>query len=144
MDLDYGTADYQAWRTTVSDWTTDDEVSATVPAQQIEFVRPGSGTGEDIGGQFDFKDIVCQIFPIPAHQKALQTLIDHYFDTAGKITFSVPKVPTLDPKHDAYVFLVAADFHDLSAFTNQKTNYKDKEVFFAVMVNFTAPSNGIQ
>ncbi len=53
MDLSYGLADSQCWRTSTTKWTTDYTLRE-IPRREIAYLNVGSGAGEEVSGPYHF------------------------------------------------------------------------------------------
>jgi hypothetical protein len=132
MDLRYGLADYQCWRTKTSSWTFGDRLHR-VARREVSYLQAGSGAREEIGGPYHFPRITLRVMPLRAEQAKLQKLLDSYlkndffeFRAAGQIK---------DEKGThSVVCLVGINFDRMTAATALGTEYSDRELMFAVPV----------
>ena len=132
MDLGYGLADSQYWRTNATEWTTGDTPKHT-PRKEIEYLNVGSGAGEEVSGPYHFPEITLRVMPLRAEQRKLQDMLDRYlendffkFEVAGQIKEEVGV--------HAVVCLIGANFEKMTAAGDPHTKYSDRELAFAVPV----------
>ncbi|MGA7871560.1 MAG: hypothetical protein WCA22_11745 [Candidatus Binatus sp.] len=131
MDLGYGLADSQCWRTDTTTWTVGDALHH-IPRREIPYLAVGSGAGEEVGGPYHFPRITLRVMPLRAEKKKLQSLLDGYlkndffeFEVTGQI---------IARGVHSVVCLIGANFKEMSAASNPDTDYSDRELFFAVPV----------
>jgi hypothetical protein len=132
MDLGYGLADSQYWRTNATEWTTGDTPKHT-PRKEIAYLNMGSGASEEVGGPYHFPEITFRVMPLRAEQRKLQDMLDRYlendffkFEVAGQIKDEVGV--------HAVVCLIGANFEKMTADGDSDTKYSDRELAFAVPV----------
>jgi hypothetical protein len=130
MDLRYGLADYQYWRTHTTEWTLDAKPN-NIASRTIPYLGTGSGASEELYGPYHFPHITFRVLPLRSAKKKLQNLIDNYlkndffdFEVAGH---------TKDSRH-SIVCLVATNFEEMTAAADPDNNYSDCELTFAVPV----------
>ena len=131
MDLRYGLANTQCWRTDNTTWTLGDSVRK-IPRRQIPYRIMGSGANEEIGGPYRFPRITFRVMPLRADKKKLQSLIDRYL----KNDFFEFEVNGQVERHgvESVVCLVATNFEEMTAATDPDTSFSDRELTFAVPV----------
>lgn len=134
MDLTYGVADYQCWRTENTAWTAGDKVTYA-RRRKIPYTIMGSGARQEIGGQCEFPRVTFRVMPLRADRRKLQRLINAYlkndffeFRVAGRITE--------DGKQHAVVCLVGSNFEKMTAASDRGTEYSDREMIFAAPVSW--------
>ena len=132
MDLSYGLADSQYWRTNVTEWTSGDTPKQT-PRKEIAYLNLGSGASEEVGGPYHFPEITLRVMPLRAKARKLQDMLDRYlendffkFEIAGEIKDEVGV--------HAVVCLIGANFEKMIAAGDPDTKYSDRELAFAVPV----------
>lgn len=132
MDLGYGLADYQCWRTEITDWTIGEKISH-LPRRTIPYVSMGSGARDEIGGRRHFPDITFRVMPLRADSNKLRRVIGKYlendffgFDLAGKIEDE-------DGVH-AVICLVGSNFEKMTARSTPGTTFSDRELSFVAPV----------
>jgi hypothetical protein len=131
MDLRYGLADYQCWRTDTTEWTTDDKLKH-IARREIPYLNMGSGASQEVGGPYRFPSITFRVMPLKAERDQLQKLVGNYlkndffeFEVASRIK---------DKVNHSVVCLVGTNFEEMSAATDPDTGYSDRELTFAVPV----------
>ncbi len=67
MDLSYGLADSQYWRTNATEWTSGDTPKHT-PRKEIAYLNVGSGASEEVSGPYHFPEITLRVMPLRAEQ----------------------------------------------------------------------------
>jgi hypothetical protein len=132
MDLSYGLADSQYWRTNATGWTTGDTLKQT-PRREIEYLNIGSGASEEVSGPYHFPKMTLRVMPLRAEQNKLQNLLDRYlendffqFEVAGQIKDELGL--------HGVVCLIGANFEEMTAAGDPGTKYSDRELTFAVPV----------
>jgi hypothetical protein len=139
MDLGYGLADSQYWRTNATEWTTSDTPKQT-PREKIAYLNVGSGAGEEVSGPYHFPQITLRVMPLRAEKSKLQDLLDRYlendffeFEVAGEIKDEQGVY--------AVVCLIGANFEKMTAAGDPDTKYSDRELAFAVPVLWSEKRN---
>jgi hypothetical protein len=132
MDLGYGLADSQCWRTTSTKWCTGDTLKQ-VTRRDIAYLNVGSGAGEEVSGPYHFPDITLRVMPLRAEKDKLQKVLDRYlendffkFDTAGQIKDKLGV--------HAVVCLIGTNFEKMTSSGDADTQYSDRELAFAAPV----------
>ena len=132
MDLAYGLADSQCWRTNTTKWTSGDAIEQ-IPHREIPYLNVGSGASEEVSGPYHFPQLSLRVMPLRAKRGTLQQLLDKHlqndffqFETAGEIKDK-------DGAH-AVVCLIGANFEQMAAANDPDTNYSDRELAFTVPV----------
>jgi len=131
MDLGYGLADSQCWRTDTTTWTVGDKPTH-IPRREIPYLTVGSGASEEVGGPYHFPRITLRVLPLRAEKKKLQSLLDSYLKNEY-FEFEVTGQIKAGGVHSV-VCLIGANFEEMSAATNPDTDYSDRELAFAVPV----------
>ena len=139
MDLSYGLADSQYWRTNATGWTSADTPKQT-PRKEIAYLNVGSGASEEVSGPYHFPEITLRVMPLRAEERKLQDMLDRYlendffkFELAGQVKHE-------DGVH-AVVCLIGADFEKMTAARDPDTKYSDRELAFAVPVLWSEKRN---
>lgn len=132
MDLGYGLADYQCWRTETTEWTIGERIGH-LPRRTISYISMGSGAGDEIGGRRHFPDITFRVMPLRADKNKLRRVIDQYlkndffgFELAGRIEDD-------DGVH-AVICLVGSNFEKMTARSTPGTTFSDRELSFVAPV----------
>src|SRR5580704_16537649 len=79
MDLGYGLANSQCWRTNTTKWTTG-ETLKLLPRTEIAYLNVGCGASEEVHGPYLFPQITVRVMPLRAERAKLQDLLDRYLD----------------------------------------------------------------
>jgi hypothetical protein len=132
MDLGYGLADSQCWRTNTSTWSSGDSLKQ-IPRRDIAYLNLGSGANEEVSGPYHFPQMTLRVMPLRANKDKLQDLVDRYlqndffkFEISGQIKDA-------DGSHSV-VCLIGTNFEGMTAAGDEDTNYSDRELAFAVPV----------
>jgi hypothetical protein len=131
MDLTYGLADFQAWRTNLSTWTTNNtpQYRPGGASQDIEYVELGSGADQEVPGPFTFPKVTMRIFPLRAKRAPLQGLIDKYL---GNTPFKFALTGEI-PEGEAVVLAILSDFEGMRTPTRSQL-FSDTEFTLAIPV----------
>ena len=132
MDLRYGLADYQCWRTDTTTWTSGDKLHP-IARREIAYLGMGSGAAEEIGGPYHFPKITFRIMPLRAEKAILQKLINNYLKNdffEFQVTGHIEEKGTTR----SVVCLVGINFDEMSAASDPGTRYSDREMTFLVPV----------
>jgi hypothetical protein len=139
MDLGYGLADSQCWRTNTTKWSSGDMLKQ-IPRREIEYLNLGSGASEEVSGPYHFPQMTLRVMPLRADKDKLQSLVDRYlendfyeFEVAGQIKDQVGS--------HAVVCLIGANFEEMTAAGDRDTKYSDRELTFAVPVSWWEKRN---
>ncbi len=132
MDLGYGLANSQCWRTKTTEWTMGDTLRQK-PHEEIPYLNVGSGASEEVNGPYEFPQITLRVMPLRADQSKLQALLDKYlkndffeFEATGSIK---------DEKGThSVVCLIGANFEQMTAADDPDNSYSDRELAFAAPV----------
>ncbi len=132
MDLGYGLADSQWWRTVTTDWTDGDKPNQ-IPHRPIPYLNLGSGASEEVRGPYHFPNITLRVMPLRAEKTTLQDLLDKHlgndffkFEATGQIN--------LEGKTYAVISLIGANFEKMTANGTPGIHYSDRELAFAAPV----------
>lgn len=139
MDLSYGLADSQYWRTNVTGWTVGDTLKQ-IPRREIAYLNVGSGASEEVSGPYHFPQMTLRVMPLRAEKAKLQDLLDRYlendffkFEVAGQIKDELGL--------HGVVCLIGANFEEMTASGDPDTKYSDRELTFAVPVLWSEKRN---
>ena len=137
MDLTYGLADYQAWRTDMTYWTQENAPRFRPAPHPIPYIGLGSGAEEEIAPPTNFPSVTMRVLPLPADGNKLDLLLQKYLDNPF-FTFT----HTGGVKGDAVVNLILSNFQNMVTMAPQGGPYKDYELTFAIPATWTNKSNG--
>jgi hypothetical protein len=132
MDLGYGLADSQYWRTNATEWTSGDTPKQT-PRKEIAYLNVGSGASEEVSGPYHFPKITLRVMPLRAAQRKLQNMLDRYLENEFFKFKVAGQIKDEDGVH-AVVCLIGANFEKMTAAGDPATKYSDRELAFAVPV----------
>src|SRR5215469_6636466 len=132
MDLTYGVADYQCWRTENTEWTAGDKVTYT-KRKKIPYSTMGSGARQEIGGRFEFPHVTFRVMPLRADRRKLQNLIKLYLKN-DFFEFGVSGRIREDGKVHSVVCLIGTNFERMTATSDRSSKYSDREMIFAAPV----------
>ena len=132
MDLSYGLADSQCWRTNTTAWSTGDTLKQ-IPRRDIAYLNVGSGASEEVSGPYHFPQMTLRVMPLRAEKDKLQDLVDKYlvndfftFEVAGQIKY--------EGGSHSVACLIGTNFEGMTAAGDPDTKYSDRELAFAVPV----------
>ncbi len=132
MDLRYGLASSQCWRTNNSKWTTGDTLTH-LPRREIMYLDVGSGASEEVNGPYLYPQITLRVMPLRAEKSRLQDLLDRYlendffkFEVAGQIKD--------ERGTHAVVCLIGTNFERMTTAGDPGTMYSDCELAFVAPV----------
>ncbi len=137
MDLTYGLADYQAWRTHMTYWTQDNAPRFRPTPHPIPYLGLGSGAEEEIAPPRNFPSVTMRVLPLPADGNALDLLLKTYLDNPY-FTFTHTGVV----KGNAVVNLILSDFQNMVTIAPQSGPYRDYELTFAIPATWTSKIDG--
>lgn len=132
MDMTYGLADFQAWRTNLTGWTTNNtpQFRAGDP-QRINYVELGSGADQEVPGPLTFPKVTMRFFPLRAKRAPLSDLVANYLDNTlyrfelnGEIQGG-----------EAVVIAILSNFKGMRTQTRNET-YSDAEFTLAIPVKW--------
>jgi len=132
MDLRYGLADYQCWRTETSTWTFGDKLHR-IARREIPYLGMGSGAAEEVGGPYEFPHITFRIMPLRAEKAILQKLINNYLKN-DFYEFQVTGQIKENRTSHSVVCLVGINFDEMTAASDPGIRYSDCEMTFLVPV----------
>ena len=67
MDLGYGLADSQCWRTNTTRWSSGDSLRQ-IPRREIAYLNLGSGASEEVSGPYHFPEMTLRVMPLRANK----------------------------------------------------------------------------
>jgi hypothetical protein len=139
MDLSYGLADSQCWRTNTTAWTKGDTLKQQ-PHKDIPYLNVGSGAGEEVSGPYHFPQITLRVMPLRADTNKLQDLLDRYLNNEF---FEFEAAGSIKDEKGAYsvVCLIGANFENMTAADDRDNSYSDRELGFAAPVTWWDKSN---
>jgi hypothetical protein len=134
MDLGYGLADSQCWRTNTTKWSSGDALQK-IPPREIKYLNLGSGASEEVSGPYNFPQMTLRVMPLRADKKTLQDLVNRYLNN-DFFEFEVTgQIKDADGSH-AVVCLIGANFEEMTSAGDRETKYSDRELTFAVPVSW--------
>ena len=139
MDLGYGLANSQCWRTNTTKWTTGDTLEP-LARREIEYLNVGSGASEEVNGPYHFPQITLRLMPLRAERATLQALLDKYLDNDFFKFESVGQIKDDDGAH-AVICLIGTSFETMTAAGDPDTKYSDCELAFAAPVLWSEKRN---
>jgi hypothetical protein len=134
MDLGYGLADSQCWRTNTTKWSTGDTLKQ-IPRREIEYLNLGSGASEEVSGPYHFPQMTLRVMPLRAEKDKLQDLLDRYLDNEFFKFEVAGEIKDRKGSH-AVVCLIGTNFEGMTAAGDRDTKYSDRELAFAVPVTW--------
>ncbi len=140
MDLTYGLADYQAWRTNKTYWTQENAPRLRETQHPIPYIGLGSGAAEEIAPPRNFPSVIMRVLPLPADGPTLDALLQQYLDNPF---FSFVHTGGVSGK--AVVALILSNFQNMLTLAPQSGTYADYELTFAIPAiwkNKTTGSSG--
>ncbi len=132
MNLSYGLADYQAWRTHRSYWTETNEPRLRSASYPIPYSGLGSGAAEEIPPPRNFPSVTMRVLPLPADGKTLDLLLQQYLNNQY-FTFT----HTGGVNGAAVVNLILSNFQNMLTVVQQSGAYGDYELTFAIPARWT-------
>ena len=139
MDLGYGLADSQCWRTNTTTWSDGDRLKQ-IPHRDIAYLNVGSGASEEVSGPYHFPQISLRVMPLRADKDKLQNLLDKYLEN-DFFEFEVEgQIKDGNGSHSV-VCLIGANFERMTAANDADTKYSDRELAFAVPVSWWEKRN---
>jgi hypothetical protein len=135
LDLTYGLADRQWWRSKYSSWQ--QEPPTSIPrrprsgyefVQPIAYIRKGSGATLQVGGRRDARNAVIHIFPIPANRENLQNLVNRYLN-GDRFYFEV--------KPAQFVYVTLLTYDDMQS-PGAGQSLSDRVLSFNILVDYYA------
>ena len=139
MDLGYGLADSQCWRTNTTKWSSGDTLKQ-IPRRDIAYLNVGSGAGEEVSGPYHFPQMTLRVLPLRADPHKLQALLDRYLDN-DFFKFEVAGQIKDETGSHAVVCLIGTNFEEMTAAGDTGTKYSDREFAFAVPVTWWEKRN---
>jgi hypothetical protein len=139
MDLGYGLANSQWWRTNTTKWTTGDPVTQ-LARREIEYLNVGSGASEEVIGPYHFPQITLRVMPLRAERGKLQDLLDRYLENDFFKFETVGQIKDEGGAH-AVICLIGTNFETMTAEDDPGTKYSDCELAFATPVMWSEKRN---
>ncbi|GEM_PF-2319135 len=148
MDLRYGLANYQAWRTTWSDWTENNTPQLREKRLDIPYIKLGAGAAEEIPAPTQFPHLTMRILPLAADYTKIAALIANYLGNAhpaadglgstGYFDFAPIRFPEGSAaRGHAAVLAILSNFEEMETVSARSIRYDDYEFTFAVPVIWT-------
>jgi hypothetical protein len=157
VDLSYGLADRQSWRTKQTDWQQDPKPSpATGPRADSPSVAVrakvavgrrnknppiyqirGSGSSLAVSGRRNAHQAVLHIFMLKADHEKLQELIDRYLNDLCKTNRDQNKPSfKFEVKEYPFVYITLLSYEDMTIESARDRSYGDTMLTFAVLVKY--------
>lgn len=138
LDLSYGLADRQWWRTKYTGWQAQpgDNSMAEPPDIALDYIKGDSGAKLQIKGKRVAKNAVMHIFPLKAEEPALKTLLDRYLNEP------------VDQEEHPFKFVIRSPFVyiTLLSYDNMQVDEKsygnDRVLTFSVLADYCDSGNG--
>jgi len=150
VNLSYGLADRQSWRTKVTDWQEEPKPAQPSPAaapaqpspaaqsnkQVIDYQTRGSGSALAVAGTREAQNAVLHLFMLNADQNRLQDLVDNYLNKLNKPNRDAKKPCfKFEVKPYKFVYGLLLSYDDMKI-GNTNTLYGDTVLTFAVLVEY--------
>ena len=139
MDLSYGLASSQCWRTNTSKWTTGNTLSH-LARREITYLEVGSGASEEVNGPYLYPQIALRVMPLKAEKSKLQDLLDRYLENDFFKFEAVGRIKDESGAH-AVVCLIGTNFERMTTADDPGIMYSDCEVAFVVPVSWSEKRN---
>jgi hypothetical protein len=139
MDLAYGLANSQCWRTNTTKWTSGDQPTQ-LARREIEYLNVGSGASEELNGPYLFPQISLRVMPLKADRAKLQDLLNRYLENDFFKFETVGHIKDEGGTH-AVVCLIGTHFEAMTAEDDPGTKYSDCELAFAAPVLWSEKRN---
>ena len=139
MDLAYGLANSQCWRTNTTKWTSGDQPTQ-LARREIEYLNVGSGASEELNGPYLFPQISLRVMPLKADRAKLQDLLNRYLENDFFKFETVDHIKDEGGTH-AVVCLIGTHFEAMTAEDDPGTKYSDCELAFAAPVLWSEKRN---
>jgi len=141
VNLTYGLANYQCWRTGQTAWRGEGEPATQLPGKTpeetgpIKYIPRGSGAALEITGRRVASNAVLHFFPLSATRKTLQDLVDRYLNKLAdqkedRFSFQIKTYP--EPPN-IYVTLLS---YDKMKIGKSEPVYSDRVLTFAALVDY--------
>jgi hypothetical protein len=151
MDLQYGLADYQTWRTTWTDWTETNSPIIT-DKQRIKYVHLGAGAGQEIPAPINFPQVTMRIVPLAGRVDKIQSILNGYLNNTHTVSDREAPAsyfefsPVLFPEGssaegDAIVLGLLSNFQGMET-GRGSTTYEDYEFSFAIPITWRDSKTG--
>ncbi len=132
MDLTYGLADYQVWRTNKTYWTETNSPIYRSADHPIAYLDLGSGAAEEIAAPAVFPNVTMRIFPLAADGTRLDALLQAYL---ADPTYSITRVGAIG--NDAVVTMILSNFAQMQTMAPLEGGpYSDYELTFAIPIRW--------
>lgn len=110
VDLTYGKGETLCWRTPGEPWYEKKTAVGVRPKKAARYNTVAGGAEQVWHGPYLVPDARFDVYPLKADGKQLQTFLDRYLVTDGKIKFQLktPRSPDDPNKDEAYVYMVVS------------------------------------
>jgi hypothetical protein len=138
MDLSYGLADYQVWRTNLTSWTSNNTPQLRTLPKNLTYIDLDSGATQEIAPPRFFPAVTQRILPLQAETAALDRLLAGYLDNDH---YQFKSIGKLGDK--GVVCLILSNFDKMQTAERDATNidsqagYRDYELTFAIPARWT-------
>ncbi|MBV8771386.1 MAG: hypothetical protein JO166_03495, partial [Deltaproteobacteria bacterium] len=145
MDLQYGLADYQTWRTTWTNWTESNTPKIQKDRLNLRYVELGAGASEEVAPPAEFRDVTMRILPLAATASKIRQILSDYLNNTyqhhpPRSYFDFEPIALTQahpPDGDALVLAILSNFEGMKTATHDDTTYDDYEFTFAIPVVWT-------
>lgn len=149
MDLQYGLADYQAWRTTWTDWTDTNTPKIRTNRLNLRYVELGAGASEEIAPPAEFEHVTMRILPLAARTDNIRKILSDYLNNTHQhhpprsyFDFEPILLTQGRPANrDAVVLAILSNFEGMKTVLRHDATYDDYEFTFAIPVIWTDNTN---
>jgi hypothetical protein len=140
MDLTYGLADYQTWRTNWTYWTENNTPQLKSAPTPISYIELGSGAVEEIPPPETFGSVTMRFMPLAADPAVLEDLIQRYLGNQPDIFEFTLRIPSYGP----IVYLILSNFEQMKTVDLSGVVWPnaDREMTFAIPVTWTNKNTG--
>ena len=144
MDLSYGLADYQVWRTNLTSWTSNNTPQLRPSPKQFTYIDLDSGATQEIAPPRSFPAVTQRILPLQAETAVLDRLLAGYLDNDQYRFESIGRLGDM-----GVVCLILSGFAKMRL-AGEKTKdidseagYSDYELTFAIPARWTRASDKV-
>ena len=145
MDLQYGLADYQTWRTSWTDWTETNTPKISPNRRDFCYVELGAGASEEIAPPAEFQTVTMRILPLTATFNSIKQILSEYLNNTYQdhqpqsyFDFEPIRFGAGRPADgDALVFAILSNFEGMRTSPRDDTTYHDYEFTFGIPVLWT-------
>jgi hypothetical protein len=148
MNLKYGPADFQAWRTDWTPWTQNNNPTYRQSQRSIPYIRLGAGAPLEIEPPTLFPNVRMRFLPLPARKAVIDGLIKDYlannppnsyftFTRNGHFHPNSGAPDDDDHQPPAVVVAILSDFEKM-----EPQSYSDYEMTFVIPITWTDNRTG--